>query len=118
MLGSDRPIHESFAPQLIDQRKTMENQFAGMSDTPFTYTDFEETRTKLIMSVKEFLTDSDRKFLVSFESGKPIWSCSDYAEFEKYPSVQWKLLNLQKLKKNNPNKLQREVDKLNDILDV
>jgi len=24
LLGSDRPIHESFAPRLIDQRETME----------------------------------------------------------------------------------------------
>lgn len=36
LLGSDRPIHESFAPRLIDQREAMDNQFAGMTDIPFT----------------------------------------------------------------------------------
>lgn len=30
LLGSDRPIHESFAPSLIDQRAAMANQFDGM----------------------------------------------------------------------------------------
>ncbi|MGM9853038.1 MAG: nucleotidyl transferase AbiEii/AbiGii toxin family protein [Muribaculaceae bacterium] len=37
LLGSDRPVHESFAPNLIDQREEMENQFIGMSDIPFSY---------------------------------------------------------------------------------
>ena len=48
LLGSDRPIHESFAPRLIDQREAMENQFAGMTDIPFTYEEFEDTRAKLM----------------------------------------------------------------------
>ena len=30
LLGSDRPIHESFSPSLIDQRAAMANQFDGM----------------------------------------------------------------------------------------
>lgn len=117
LLGSDRPIHESFAPRMIDQREAMENQFAGMSDTPFTYQDFEETRASLIQRVRTFLTDADRKFLVSFEQGEPDWNASDYAEFERYPSVQWKLLNLRKLKKTDPDKLQKKADKLKVILE-
>lgn len=40
LLSSDRPIYESFAPSLIDQREAMENQFAGMTDVPFTYEEF------------------------------------------------------------------------------
>lgn len=118
LLGSDRPIHESFAPGMIDQHEAMENQFAGMSDTPFTYQDFEETRANLIQNVRSFLTEADRKFLISFELGEPDWNASCYAEFEKFPSVQWKLLNLQKLKKSNPDKLQKEAGKLKDILGI
>jgi hypothetical protein len=48
LLGSDRPIHESFAPTLIDQHDAMENQFSDMTDIPFTYEEFEETRAKLV----------------------------------------------------------------------
>ena len=47
----------------------MENQFAGMTDVPFTYEEFEETRAKLINDVKLLMTESDKKFLISFESG-------------------------------------------------
>lgn len=47
LLGNDRPIHELFAPSLIDQRAAMANQFDGMTDIPFTYEEFEQTRSKL-----------------------------------------------------------------------
>ena len=116
LLGSDRPIHESFAPRLIDQREAMENQFAGMTDIPFTYEEFEETRAKLINDVKSLMTEADKKFLISFESGQPEWDGYEFEYFKEYPSVQWKLLNLKKLAKQNPQKLQEEAEKLIFVL--
>ena len=56
LLGSDRPIHESFSPNFIDQREAMENQFVGMSDIPFSYEEFEMTRNNLI-KVTMFASD-------------------------------------------------------------
>lgn len=117
LLGSDRPIHESFAPSMIDQREAMENQFAGMSDVPFTYDDFEATRIRLIADVKTMLTEEDKRFLFSFEQGEPDWDSVEYGYFEEYPSVIWKLLNLAKLKKDNPEKLYSETEKLKLILE-
>ena len=114
LLGSDRPIHESFAPRLIDQREAMDNQFAGMTDIPFTYKEFEDTRTKLINDVKSLMTDADKKFLISFESGQPEWNGYEFEYFKDYPSVQWKLLNLKKLAKQNPQKLREEMEYLKD----
>ena len=113
LLGSDRPIHESFAPRLIDQREAMENQFTGMTDIPFTYEEFEATRAKLINDVKTLITDADKMFLISFESGQPEWDGYEFEYFKDYPSVKWKLLNLEKLAKLNPQKLQEEVEQLN-----
>lgn len=118
LLGSDRPIHESFAPRLIDQREAMENQFTGMTDIPFTYEEFEETRTKLINDVKSLMTEADKKFLVSFESGQPEWEGYEFEYFKDYPSVQWKLLNLKKLAKQNLQKLQDEAEQLWKTLGV
>lgn len=115
LLGSDRPIHESLAPNLIDQREAMANQFDGMTDIPFTYDEFETTRSKLVEDVKALMTGSDRDFLVSFESGQPLWEGYEFECFKDYPSVQWKLLNLQKLAKRNPQKLKEEVNKLLEV---
>ena len=118
LLGSDRPIHESFAPSMIDQREAMENQFAGMSDVPFTYDDFEATRARLIADVKAMLSDEDKRFLISFEQGEPDWDSVEYGYFAEYPSVKWKLLNLAKLQKENPAKLHSEAEKLISSLNV
>lgn len=115
LLGSDRPIHESFAPSLIDQREAMANQFDGMTDIPFTYEEFEETRAKLIADVNDLMTDADKKFLVSFELGKPNWDDYEFAYLQGYPSVKWKLINLAKLAKQNPEKLAEEATKLKSL---
>jgi hypothetical protein len=115
LLGSDRPIYESFAPRLIDQREAMANQFEGMTDIPFTYEEFEETRTKLISDVNNLMTEADKRFLVSFERGKPEWEGYEFEYFKDYPSVKWKLVNLVKLAKHNPQKLEEEAAKLENL---
>lgn len=115
LLGSDRPIHESFAPRLIDQREAMANQFDGMTDIPFTYEEFEETRTKLIADINGMMTDADKDFLISFELGKPAWGGYEFAYMQNYPSVKWKLINLAKLAKQNPDKLSEKAAKLRSL---
>lgn len=112
LLGSDRPIHESFAPKLLDQRLAIVNQFEGMTDISLSYEDFEQTRAKLITDVRSLMTDGDKQFLLSFESGEPLWDGYEFEYFKNYPSIQWKLLNLAKLKRSNPAKLQSEVENL------
>lgn len=115
LLGSDRPIHESFAPRLIDQREAMANQFDSMTDIPFTYAEFEETRAKLISDVNNMLTDADKSFLVSFEQGTPDWAGYEFEYMKDYPSVKWKMVNLAKLAKQNPAKLAEEAAKLKSL---
>lgn len=112
LLGSDRPIHESFAPRLIDQREAIANQFEGMTDISFTYEEFEATRSKLIADVNQLMTEDDKRFLISFEKGEPQWDGYEFEYFKDYPSVKWKLINLAKLAKQNPQKLVEEACKL------
>lgn len=112
LLGSDRPIHESFAPSLIDQRYALANQFVGMTDIDFSYNDFEQTRMRLIADVNALMTSQDKSFLLSFESAEPEWGKFDFAYFQDYPSIKWKLQNLLKLKDWNHAKLKKEVAKL------
>lgn len=116
LVGSDKPIVESIMPNNVDQRDALDKQFAGMTDVPFSYEQYEKTRSQLHQYVMDGLTTKDRQFLLSFEQGEPDWSLCAAGDLSKYPSVQWKLLNLAKLKKQNPSKLQAEVEKLREIL--
>jgi len=112
LLSSDRPLYESFAPTLIDQRAAMVNQFEGMTDIPFTYDEFVTVREQLIRNVNHLFTDNDKDFLLTFESGEPDWRICDLGDLSVYPSIQWKLINLTKLRKQNIDKLKLGVERL------
>ena len=116
LLGSDKPIIESLQPHDIDQTEALENQFQGMTETPFGYEDYLESRTALLSLVNGGLTITDKEFLLSYEQGEPDWNkCCD-GDLSQYPSVQWKLLNIGKLKESNPVKFEQGVNKLRRYL--
>jgi predicted nucleotidyltransferase component of viral defense system len=112
LLGGDRPIVETLAPNRINQSEALVQQFAGMTDIPFSYSDFEETREKLIEFINSNLTDDDKAFLLDFEAGNSLTKHTGYQEFLQFPSVQWKQLNINKLKSNNPVKHKQGIEKL------
>lgn len=104
LLSHSRPIHEIIVPHFLDQRHVFNSQFEGMAFTPFTYEDFEATRERLVKEISKGWTDSDREFLLSFKRGEPDWSLFPLENLQLMPAVQWKLLNIQKLKAQNPEK--------------
>ena len=101
LLCSDRPINEVIAPNFQDQKSALINQFAGMTDEAFAYEEYEKVREKLVSIIHENLTEKDKEFLLSVKNATPDWSIYD---FQKFPSINWKLQNLQKLKEKNPDK--------------
>jgi len=113
LLCSARPINELLNPNLIDQEQAMAKQFLGMSLETFSYKDYEATRTLLMKSIHLNLTDEDRGFLISFKMGNPVWDLYNYGQF---PAVQWKLLNIQRLKEKQPEKHVEQLHKLKDVL--
>ena len=116
LLGSDKPIIESLQPHDIDQTEALENQFQGMTETPFGYEDYLESKTALLSLVNGGLTITDKEFLLSFEQGEPNWNKCCAGDLSQYPSVQWKLLNIGKLKESNPVKFEQGVNKLRRYL--
>lgn len=114
LLGSDRPMNEVIVPNLQDQRLALINQFAGMSEEEFSYEEYEEVRNLLIKTVRENLTQSDKEFLLSFKNAEPDWSIYD---FERFPSIQWKLRNLNILKNSNPEKHREQFELLKEKLE-
>ncbi len=113
LLSSNRPLNEMLYPNFIDQRETLVNQFEGMSTEPFTYEDFEKSRKELVYIIHQNLTEKDKEFIIGFSKGIPDWSIYD---FEKFPSVQWKLQNLIKLKSGNPEKYKLTLASLEKVL--
>lgn len=115
LLGSDKPIIESLRPNSIDQTEALEKQFAGMSDVPFSYTDYEDARINLVKLVNDNLDSADKDFLLSFEVGNPIWNLCCAGDLSAYPSVRWKQQNIIKLKEINPQKHLDGINKLREF---
>jgi len=113
LVSSNRPTHEILNPNLLDQRIAFENQFEGLSTIEFNYDDYEATRAKIIEIIRVNLDEADRAFLLSLNRLQPDWSIYDFQEF---PSVKWKLLNLEKFKKDKPESYQQQMDALEDFL--
>jgi predicted nucleotidyltransferase component of viral defense system len=113
LLCSDRPINEVIKPNFQDQRSAHANQFAGMSDEAFSYEEFEETRERLVEAVNTALTENDKAFLLSVNEVNPDWNIYD---FQRFPSINWKLQHLQKLKTNNPKKHSEQLERLKEKL--
>lgn len=112
LVSHNRTMHEVLHPHLLDQRSAFKKQFQGMSDIPFTYEDFENTREELIETVNSSLTDPDRSFLLSYKRGNPDWDLFPVARLKDMPAVQWKLLNIRNLMKSNPEKHIELISKL------
>ena len=87
-----------------------------MTDKGFSYQDFEDTREILLSTVHKLLSDQDKEFLISFKSGNPIWELSGIEKLADLPAVKWKLLNIEKLKKNNADKHEKLIDMLKHSL--
>lgn len=113
LVGSNRPSHEMLNPNLLDQRMAFENQFEGMSAIEFGYDEYETTRLQLIETIQSGLNEDDKAFLLSFNRLEPDWSIYDFQEF---PSVKWKILNLEKFKAENPETYQQQLSKLEMFL--
>lgn len=109
LLCSDRPINEIITPNLQDQRLAFANQFSGMTNEAFSYDEYDFIRKRLIETIHSNLTASDKDFLLSVKNITPDWSVYD---FQRFPSINWKLQNLKKLKSANPDKHKEQYEAL------
>jgi len=61
------------------------------------------------------ITEEDKLFILGFKNGLPNWSIYN---FEAYPSIKWKLQNLEKIKATNLAKHKVLYDNLKRKLDA
>jgi hypothetical protein len=100
LAGHDRPVHEVLFPneQLIDV--IFEQEFVGMTAKPVALDALKATRRTLLETLPNALTDRHRQFLLSLVKAEPRWELLPFAHARELPALQWKLQNLQKLRRN------------------
>lgn len=113
LLGAKRPISELLAPNFIDQKSALENQFMGMTEEEFSYEEYESIKAQLVKEITAVLDDSDRDFLLAFKDTSPIW---DRYPFGGFPSIKRKVQLLLDLKEKKPEKHATLLQKLSSVL--
>jgi len=98
LASHNRPIHELLNPTRKNVQRIYENEFTGMAAEEIPYEDLIKARDALIGLLRKNLTDNEKTFLVSLQSGEPDWSVIGMKGIEKLPAIQWKLTNVKKIK--------------------
>ena len=102
--ASGRPPHELLAPPAIPIEEMYTEEFVGMTREEIALSDLETARTRLIADIRSRLTGKSAAFLLSLHNVEPDFALIDLPQAERLPAIQWKLLNLRKLKAENPAK--------------
>ncbi|HSL90334.1 MAG TPA: nucleotidyl transferase AbiEii/AbiGii toxin family protein [Ignavibacteriaceae bacterium] len=99
LISHDRPMIEILNPGLQDISQTFINEFNGMTSNEIKLDELVDVRKNLIQIVKASLTEEHKKFILSFKNRTPEWELSGIEGIENYPSVRWKLINLERMSK-------------------
>jgi predicted nucleotidyltransferase component of viral defense system len=97
MLSHDRPMSEVLAPTRKNISEEFVRVFHGMTDEPVTLSELTAVREVLINELVGNMPTTHRRFLLSFERGKPDWSLLGLPSAAELPAVKWRQLNLNKL---------------------
>jgi predicted nucleotidyltransferase component of viral defense system len=97
MLSHDRPMSEVLAPTRKNISEEFVRVFQGMTDEPVTFSELTAAREALINELVGNMPTAHRRFLLSFERGKPDWSLLGLPGAAELPAVKWRQLNLNKL---------------------
>jgi predicted nucleotidyltransferase component of viral defense system len=112
LAGHHRPIHEVLFSQDSDMSHAFDKEFSGMTNIAVSLAELEQTRARLRRELPEALSDKHRRFLISLANAEPKWDLMACPHLEQLPAIRWKLLNLAKLKKTNPEKFHQQSDEL------
>lgn len=114
LLSHNRPINEILFSHINDKKADFKNQFEGMAKEKFDYEDFIKISKLLREKISNLFSDNDKKFILSFKRGKPEWSLF-VKDISQFPSIKWKLANINNLIDSNPAKYREMYDKLERV---
>jgi predicted nucleotidyltransferase component of viral defense system len=114
--SSPRPAHELLDPNLIDLAQPYAREFEGMTRIPVPLDILLATRKRMVADLQSRLDVKARQFLLTLHDGAPDFAVIDRSQAADLPAVKWKLLNLSKLKRDNPKKHAAQREELLKLL--
>jgi hypothetical protein len=108
LAGHNRPVHEVLFPKQLPLEPAFTNEFAGMTSDVVNLTVLDQAQACLLTELPRALSSSHRDFLTSLVSAEPAWELMPFPHLQHLPALQWKLLNLRKLKAADPIRFQMQ----------
>jgi len=112
LASHNRPVHEVLFPSRRDIRQEFEHNFAGMTAEPVELDALLAGREQMVRELQQGLTADERRFLLSLVNAEPEWTLLEVPHLKQLPGLQWKLQNLERLRKANARKFAEQSDAL------
>ncbi|WP_300425809.1 nucleotidyl transferase AbiEii/AbiGii toxin family protein [uncultured Hyphomonas sp.] len=115
--SSPRPPHELLNPNLTNLDQPYAREFEGMTKDTVDLAELLATRDRLIGDIRSRLNDDAKRFLRTVHEGEPDFQAIERPQAAGLPAVRWKLINVNKLKAENPKKHAAQREELERLLD-
>jgi predicted nucleotidyltransferase component of viral defense system len=116
LVSHGRPMSELLAPVEKDIRQVHEAEFAGMTGVPVTLEALQDARARLVRELRQSLLARHVQFLRSVKALDPDWALLPHAHVAELPAVRWRLQNLEKFRKEQPERYAAVRDRLEEVL--
>jgi predicted nucleotidyltransferase component of viral defense system len=97
LASNDKPMEEVLSPRWIGLDAVYRDEFQGMSPRATSAEELLMAGQRALDVILSSMTQAEKKFLCSLYEGSPEWSASGLAGIERLPSLQWKLININKM---------------------
>lgn len=118
LISHNRPPNELLAPNMLDLAPQYSGEFTGMTVEPVPLEALLEARDRLVADIQTRVrVPGPSAFLRSFFALEPDWSFLKLpADVARLPAGQWKLQNLERLRAEQPQKFNEQLEKLGGVL--
>ena len=116
LAGHNRPMHEVLVGNDQPLEAVYHSSFVGMTKETIKLEQLENTRRQLRTMLLERLGERRKRFLHTFAAAQPDWTLSVFESAQDFPAIKWKLQNLNKLRRSNPNKWMDQLNLLDRTL--
>jgi len=116
MLSHNRPAHELLQPRLKDITQAFEKEFVGMTINETSLDTLLAAREELVFEIRSGLDETSKLFMRSFHMLKPDWELIGSPTIRNLPAIRWKLMNLERLQVEKPEKYHAMLQQLDAAL--
>lgn len=111
LASGNKPMHEMLSPSWKNHENLFEEEFSGMTVEDLTWEEIRDEGKLILAQIKKNLTKDEQDFLLSMKQGTPRWELMPFEHLKNLPSLQWKIMNVQKMKSSSQKEALKKLEK-------